>query len=133
MAPSPSNPETAPIGDILRKQRVEVLGIGLRDIAKILEVAPAHVTDLEKGRRTPSESLLLKIAEVYRIDVATLRAGWHRPDAIVSEIASQDAMSAAKVPEFLRTARGFSSSDWDALIAEAKRRAKSRKGRGGST
>jgi len=123
MAPSPSNPETTPIGDILRMQRVEVLGIGLRDIAKILEVAPAHVTDLEKGRRTPSESLLLKIAEVYRIDVATLRAGWQRPDAIVGEVATQDATSAAKVPEFLRTARGLSSSDWDALIAEAKKRA----------
>jgi len=117
-----SHHETNRIGDILRKQRIEVLGIGLRDIAKILNVAPAHVTDLEKGRRTPSESLLLRIADVYLIDVAQLRAGWHRPDAIVGEVASQDATSAAKVPEFLRTARNLSSADWDALIAEAKKR-----------
>jgi len=133
MAERPAQPNAEPVGDVLRRQRVEVLGIGVRDIAKLLEVAPAHITDLEKGRRTPSEALLLRIADVYRIDIATLRAGWHRPEAIVGEIATQNATSAAKVPEFLRTAKDLSSADWDALIAEAKRRAdQSQQGEGAS-
>lgn len=132
MTSHPIQPIPEQIGEALRRQRVEVLGIGVRDIAKLLDVAPAHVTDLEKGRRTPSEALLLRIANVYRIDIATLRAGWHRPDAIVGEIATQNATSAAKVPEFLRTAKDFSSADWDALIAEAKRRAGQSKRREGA-
>ncbi|MEQ9094931.1 MAG: helix-turn-helix domain-containing protein [Phycisphaerales bacterium] len=120
------------IGDVLRKQRIEVLDLGLRDVARILDVAPAYITDLEKGRRTPSEALLLRIAQVYRIDEAILRAGWQRPDAVVGEIATQDATSAAKVPEFLRTARSLSAEDWDALIAEAKRRADGGEPQGGA-
>ena len=108
------------VGDVLRKQRVEVLNKGLREMAKLLDIAPAHLTDLEKGRRTPSEELLLRMVKQYGVDEATLRAGWSRPEEIVSEIASQDATTAAKVPEFLRSARKLSPADWDTLIKNAK-------------
>jgi plasmid maintenance system antidote protein VapI len=73
-----------PIGDILRKQRVEVLGKGLREAASLLQIAPAHLTDIEKGRRNPSEELLLRITKLYRIDEAKLRSGWSRPETIVA-------------------------------------------------
>lgn len=109
------------VGDILRKQRVEVLNKGLREMAKLLDIAPAHLTDLEKGRRTPSEDLLLRMVKQYDIDEATLRAGWSKPHEIVSEIASQDSITAAKVPELLRTARRLSPNQWDALIDQARR------------
>jgi transcriptional regulator with XRE-family HTH domain len=85
-----------------------------------LGVSPAHVTDLEKGYRVPSEDLLLRIAKHYQLDEAVLRAGWARPDAVVHEVASQDSVTAAKVPEFLRTARTLSPEQWDQLIAQAK-------------
>lgn len=121
MAKHPSRPASEPIGDILRRQRVEHVGLGVREIAKVLGVAPAHVTDLERGRRTPSEDLLCRIAEVYGIDIAVLRAGWGKPDEVVKEVATQDPTAAAKVPEFLRTARDLSSEDWDKIIKQAKR------------
>ncbi len=110
-----------PIGERMRRQRVEVLNKGLREMAKLLDIAPAHLTDLEKGRRTPSEALLLRMTEAYKLPEAELRAGWSRPDAIVSEVASQDAVTAEKVPEFLRTARKLSPEQWDQLIRHAKR------------
>ena len=50
------------IGDILRRQRTEVLGKGLREMARQLGTAPAHLTDIEHGNRSPSEGLLVKIA-----------------------------------------------------------------------
>jgi len=109
-----------PIGELLRQQRVEKLGKGLREMAGILGIAPAHLTDLEKGRRNPSEELLNKIAAAYRIPIAELRAGWSRPDEIVKEVASQDATTAQKVPEFLRTARNLSPDQWDRIIQQAK-------------
>lgn len=109
-----------PIGEILRTHRIETLRKGLRETARLLNIAPAHLTDIEKGRRNPSEDLLVRIAAVYGLGEAELRAGWSRPEAIVGEVASQDAVTAAKVPEFLRTARRLSPSQWDQLIQQAR-------------
>lgn len=109
-----------PIGEVLRARRL-VLKKGLREMAAELAIAPAHLTDIEKGRRTPSEDLLLRITKAYGIPVAELRAGWSRPDAVVAEVGAQDPVTAAKVPEFLRTARKLTTEQWDTLIDQAKR------------
>lgn len=108
------------LGAILRARRVE-LGKGLRETATRLGIAPAHLTDIEKGRRAPSEELLVKIASVYGISEAELRSGWKKPEAVVSEVASQDPTTAAKVPEFLRTAKNLRPEQWDRLIKQAKK------------
>lgn len=121
MAKTPSQPRQEPIGDTLRRQRTEVMGKGLREMAAILGVAPAHLTDIEKGRRTPSDGLLQRISKSYRIDEATLRAGWSRAETVVAEIATASATNAAKVPELLRAARHLSADHWDKLIQQAKR------------
>ncbi|MFQ5474078.1 MAG: helix-turn-helix domain-containing protein [Dehalococcoidia bacterium] len=121
MAPTSRSNQEQPIGDVLRARRIDELHKGLREMAKILDIAPAHLTDLEKGRRTPSEGLLLRIAKAYGVSEAELRAGWSRAEGIVSEVATQDSLTAEKVPEFLRTARKLSQSQWDKLIAEAKK------------
>lgn len=107
------------VGELLRRQRIEVLDKGLREMARLLDIAPAHLTDLEKGRRTPSEELLVRMARQYAIHEATLRSGWSKPDEIVGEVASQDATTAAKVPELLRKARKLTSEQWDVLINQA--------------
>lgn len=117
------------IGDVLRRQRTEVLGKGLREMARHLGTAPAHLTDIEHGNRSPSETLLVKIARAYEIPEAQLRAAWSKPDEIVEEIASQDATAAAKVPELLRSARKFTERQWNALIEAAKKLASEKKGK----
>jgi len=129
MQKQPSNPPSQPIGDILRRQRVVEVGLGVREMAKVLKVSPAHVTDLELGRRTPSEGLLLRIAEAYGIDIAVLRAGWKKPDEVVKEVATQDPTAAAKVPEFLRTARELSPDQWEKIIRQAKRMTNKKEGK----
>ncbi|MGE3109338.1 MAG: helix-turn-helix domain-containing protein [Phycisphaerales bacterium] len=110
----------ASIGTMLRAQRVEKLDKGLREMARLLDITAAHLTDIELGRRTPSEDLLVKIAAAYRLPEADLRAGWNRPDAVVGEVASQNPANAEKVPEFLRTARDFPPQLWDRYIEQAK-------------
>lgn len=110
-----------PIGDVLHTRRVEVLKKGLREMAGILSIAPAHLTDIEKGRRTPSGDLLMRICKAYGIPEAELRSGWSRAEAIVTEVANQDPLTAEKVPEFLRTARKLTPQQWDNLIDQAKR------------
>ena len=110
-----------PIGEVLRTQRVEALKKGLREMARILGIAPAHLTDIEKGRRTPSEDLLKRIAAAYGMPEADLRSGWQRADTVVAEVANQDATTADKVPEFLRSARKLTPEQWDRVIGQAKR------------
>ncbi len=117
------------IGERLRARRVETLGKGLREMAKLLDIAPAHLTDIEKGRRSPSEELLLRIAAAYGIDEATLRAGWGRAETDVGAIASSNPVNAAKVPELLRAAKNLDATQWDELIAQAERMAESSKTR----
>lgn len=124
MARKPAEDPQEPIGETLRRRRVDVLHLGLREMAKLLDVAPAHLIDLEKGRRKPSEELLLKIAGHYQVPEAELRAGWQRAEAIVTEVANQSATTAVKVPEFLRTARDLTDEQWDHLIAQAQKLAK---------
>lgn len=113
--------DDSPIGERLRHQRVEVLRLSIRDIARVLDSAPIHVSDIETGKRAPSEELLLKISKAYGLSEAELRAGFSKPSAIVSEVASESTVAAEKVPEFLRTARGLSAEQWDKLIRQAKK------------
>ncbi|MBK9187729.1 MAG: helix-turn-helix transcriptional regulator [Phycisphaerales bacterium] len=113
--------DSVPIGQRLRDQRVDVLHKSIRDVAKLLASAPIHLSDIETGRRTPSEELLVKIARVYGLPEAELRSGFSKPEAVVAEVASESTVAAEKVPEFLRTARGLSASQWDALIKQARK------------
>lgn len=121
--------QPGPIGEVLRGHRVEVLRKGLREMARLLDIAPAHLTDIEKGRRSPSDGLLRRISELYGIAEPELRAGWSKADGIVGEVATQDAMTAEKVPEFLRTARKLSPEQWDRLIGQARRMASGKGGK----
>lgn len=120
-------PRNTPIGEVLRRQRVEVVKKGLREMAKVLGITPPHVTDIEKGRRAPSEELLVRISRHYGIPEAELRSGWSKAEAIVGQVATQDAVTAEKVPELLRSARRLSADQWDALIDQAKRMTSARR------
>ena len=112
----------------LRRQRVEVLQKGLRDMARTLVISAAYLTDIEKGHRVPSEDLLRRMAVAYSLSEAELRAAWSRPEAIVKEIASQDAVTIQKVPQFLRTARHLSAEEWNAIITQARKMARKHRG-----
>lgn len=85
-----------------------------------LAIAPAHLTDIEKERRTPSEDLMLRIAREYGMPEEDLRSGWSRADAVVNEMAIVTPTNAKKVPEFLRTAGDLTPEQWDTLIKQAK-------------
>jgi len=131
VAKSVRQSEPEPIGDRLRRQRVEVLNRGLRQTAADLDIAPAHLTDIEKGRRSPSEALLIRIAKIYTIDEQLLRKAWGKMNSVVGEVFAESDTNAEKVPEFLRTARDLTSEQWDTLIEQAKSMSPKSKGRKG--
>lgn len=116
----PSSQPDMPIGERLRQRRIEVLGRGLRESAKLLGIAPAHLTDIEKGRRSPSDELLVRFASVYEIGESELRAGWGKAQADVAAIAASSPVNAEKAPELLRAAKDLDAKQWDALIEQAR-------------
>lgn len=57
----------------MRRRRDE-LDISLREFAKRLDCSPAFVSDVELGRRFPSEKVLAEIARVLKVKVKELHA-----------------------------------------------------------
>ena len=53
--------------------------VSLREFAKKIDVTPAHLSDIELGRRFPSEALLKRIAASLKVSVAELEAYDSRP------------------------------------------------------
>jgi transcriptional regulator with XRE-family HTH domain len=60
------------LGQRIRELREE-LDLSLREMAEKIDAAPAHVSDIELGRRNPSEALLAKIAHILRVTIEELR------------------------------------------------------------
>lgn len=61
------------LGPYMRRRRDE-LDISLRELAKRLDCSPAFISDIELGRRYPSEKVLADIARVLKVKVEELRA-----------------------------------------------------------
>jgi len=60
------------IGPYIRRRRDE-LDMSLREFAKKLDCSPAFISDIELGRRHPSDKVLSAIARVLKVKVEDLR------------------------------------------------------------
>ena len=60
------------IGPYIRKRRDE-LDLSLRELAKRLDCSPAFISDIELGRRHPSDKVLIEIARILKVKVEELR------------------------------------------------------------
>ena len=61
------NEDERACGKFIEARRKE-LGITLRGFASILSIAPAYMSDIEKGRRYPPEKKLYEIADALRLN-----------------------------------------------------------------
>jgi transcriptional regulator with XRE-family HTH domain len=67
------------LGEFLRVQR-DAMDLSLREFAKRLgNVSPAHISDIENGRRYPSDELLEKMSAVLSVSVKELQTHDPRP------------------------------------------------------
>ena len=111
---------TKSFGGTIRELR-EAQKLGLRAAADRLEISPAYLSRIERGKERPPKPELVK-------RLATLLGG--DPDLLFRLAESTDPDLAAyihdvpRVPEFLRTAKemNLTSEDFDVLIEEVKRR-----------
>lgn len=115
-------------GKFIRERR-EALGKSLRSVAAEIEMAPAYLSDVEKGNRWPPSKYLKKLAEVLQIPenemntyydlVGEVREGDY-PD-LTDYIGKTDLARVA-----LRVARDNDISDakWQAFIDDISSRRK---------
>ncbi len=111
---------TKSFGGTIRELR-EAQKLGLRAAADRLEISPAYLSRIERGKERPPKPELVK-------RLATLLGG--DPDLLFRLAESTDPDLAAymhrvpRAPEFLRTAQrlNLTSEDFDVLIEEVKRR-----------
>jgi transcriptional regulator with XRE-family HTH domain len=61
------------LGSFMRRRRDE-LDLSLREFAKRLDCSAAFISDIELGRRHPSEKVLAEIAKVLEVELETLQA-----------------------------------------------------------
>lgn len=59
-------------GPFIRRRRDE-LDLSLRELAKRLDCSPAFISDIELGRRHPSDKVLIEIARILKVKVEDLR------------------------------------------------------------
>jgi transcriptional regulator with XRE-family HTH domain len=71
------------LGQRIRERR-EQLDLSLREFAKKLKCSPPFVSDVEHGRRFPSEPMLEEMARLLKLDLAELKQ--HDPRAPLDEI-----------------------------------------------
>ena len=55
------------VGDIVNEARVRKR-LGLRALARKLDIAPSYLSDIENDRRVPSEAVLRDMARVLELD-----------------------------------------------------------------
>ncbi len=55
------------LGDTINRARVDKR-LGLRALARELEIAPSYLSDIENDRRVPSEAVLHKVSQLLDLD-----------------------------------------------------------------
>ena len=71
------------LGEVIRDGRAAKGQMKLRELARLLDVTPSYVSDIENDRRVPSEDVLARIATALDLDYTDLvaRAGRLGADA----------------------------------------------------
>ncbi len=119
-------------GEFIKEKRT-AMGINLRKLAELVNIAPAYLSDIEKGKRnSPSSEKMDKIAEVLELtgdEIITMRdlAANDRPNSVAPDI-SEYVTHHESVRVALRKARelNLSNQDWIKIIEDMEKKSEGR-------
>lgn len=90
------------IGERVKRERM-ALGLTQRELADAVGVGVPHISKVEAGRENPSDELLRRLADVFKIDPEELLLVARRiPENLAEDLAESPAAALA----FLRTWSG---------------------------
>jgi transcriptional regulator with XRE-family HTH domain len=105
-------------GMFLRAQRIGA-GLGLRELARLIEKSPGYLSDVELDNvAPPSEETIVRIAAALNVDKKTLLSMAKKVDPELAQYVVDQPQAA----DFLRMAKDqhFNDDDWDRLTQLAK-------------
>ena len=114
-------------GEFIKEKRTKK-GINLRKLAELVNIAPAYLSDIEKGKRnSPSAEKMAKIAEILELtdeEIIAMNdlAANDRPNNVASDI-SEYVTNHESVRVALRKARelNLSNQDWLKIIDDMEK------------
>jgi len=111
------------LGEYIRNLRNK-RDIGVRELGRAVDVSGVHISSLERDKATASPKLLRKIALILGADVDKLHAMANQVDPEVIDVIKK---SPSVVPNFLRSAKGLTKSQWQELEKTALKMSKKKK------
>jgi cytoskeletal protein RodZ len=106
-------------GEFVRRER-DGKGIGLREMAKMIEVSPTYLSMVERDVfAPPAEDKVRAIAQVLGCDVDDLLA---RADRVASDLPEIIKRHPVQLAALLRTTKGLTSEDIARLVRELVKR-----------
>jgi transcriptional regulator with XRE-family HTH domain len=126
-ADAPTEDEIMTFGEFIKEKRTKK-GINLRKLAELVNIAPAYLSDIEKGKRnSPSAEKMAKIAEILELtdeEIIAMNdlAANDRPNNVASDI-SEYVTNHESVRVALRKARelNLSNQDWLKIIDDMEK------------
>jgi len=95
-------------------------GIGLRELAKQIEVSPTFLSKVETEDWKPKEDKLRKIASILEMDADELIARAGRVPSDLADIIKQHGAK-AELAALLRITKGYSAAEMGKLVHLAKK------------
>ena len=108
------------LGKVIRKLRKQK-GMSLRGLAELVGVSYVNISYIENGRIETSQEVLKKISKALNYDLDKLLS---LADQVDNEIKNIINKMPDEVPDFLRTAKNLSKSEWKELTEQIKKRRK---------
>ena len=109
---------TEKFGTFVRRER-EAREIGLREMAKMIDVSPTYLSKIERDEfPPPAEDKVRAIAKIIECDVDDLLARAGRVSSDISDIIKRRPVELA---DLLRTTKGLTSDDIVRLTKQAQK------------
>ena len=113
-----TNSKREKFGARVRRER-EKLGIGLREMAKMIGVSPTYLSKIERDEfPPPAEDKVRRIAEIIKCDADDLLARAGRVSSDISDIIKRHPVELAAL---LRTTKGLTAEDIARLARQAQK------------
>ena len=105
-------------GETLREVRIKA-GVGLRELARLINKSPGYLSDVENGRvPPPSEAVILETAVALNVEKETLLSAARKVDPELSRYVAERPQAA----DFLRMAKDedWENGEWERFTQIAK-------------
>ncbi len=113
-------PKKLTLADRLKELRT-AKNMGIRELGRAVDVTGMHISNIEKGKSTPSPELIQKIATALEANVDELQ---YLADQVDPEVVDVIHKNPYAIPTFLRSAKNLTPEQWEKLQKQVEKMSK---------